>query len=87
MVVHPSGDGDEQKPERIQGFRHWFGPLSPRRLSAGKSRGFMPLRFPDHTPLSFGTAEGVIGPVFNATEGLRHPSATAQHPAPFNSIA
>jgi len=36
-VVHPSGDGDQQEPEPIQDARHWFGPLSPGRLFAGKS--------------------------------------------------
>src|SRR6516162_7965536 len=67
-MVHPSGDGDEQAPERIQGFRHWFGPLSPRRLSAGKSGGFMPFRFPDHTRNEF--RETIVREILD--EGIAH---------------
>ena len=45
MVVHPSGDSEQQEPEWI----HRFGPLSPRPLSAGKFGTFIRFRFPDNT--------------------------------------
>ena len=64
-----------------------------RVLSAGAPRVLFTGRFTPclviqlRGPFPLGASEGVIGPVLNGTEGLRHESEIAQSGDPFNSVA
>lgn len=48
-VVHPPGDGDQQKPEWVEHSLRIQSPLSPPPSRSGKISIFMQIQFSDHT--------------------------------------
>src|SRR6516162_8177309 len=48
-VVHPPGDGDQQKPEWVEHSLRIQNPLSRPPSRSGKISIFMQIRFSDHT--------------------------------------
>jgi hypothetical protein len=48
-LIHPSGDGDQHKPEWVEGSLDFQSPLSRVRSSGRKHRSFMQIQFSDHT--------------------------------------
>src|SRR5215467_9374420 len=48
-VVHPPGDGHQQKPEWVEHSLRNQNPLSRPQAAVAKYRIFMRIQFPDHT--------------------------------------